>query len=666
MALKDADIKRMRELVALLNKYNTEYYINDNPSISDNEYDSLVRELRSLEAKYPSDVVNDSPTKEVGGLGDTELQKINHEVPMMSLQDVFSFDDIYEFDDRIKKLFPNTTYSVELKIDGIASSVHYKNGLLVLGATRGNGVIGENITKNVSVIDTIPKTLTKALSVEVRGEVLMYKSVLSAINESRRNNNLPEFANCRNAAGGSLRQLDENITRDRHLAQFAYTLVNPKLYGIHTQIEAVKFLKDLGFNTNKEIRLCKNVSEIIDYINEYDEKRKTLDYPIDGIVIKVNELDTYDTIGYTVKVPKWAVAYKYTPDVATTKLNEIIFTVGRTGIITPNASFDPVQLSGTTVSRATLNNEAFILERDIRVGDYIKVRKAGEIIPEVIGVDESRRDNSLVPFKMIEVCPSCGHKLSKRDGEAEHYCINPNCGGRILEGIIHFASRGCMDIDGLGEKQIELLYTLGYIKNISDIYTLNNYQDEIMELNGFGKKKVSKMIDAINQSKTQTLDRFIFGLGIRFVGAKASKNLASTFKSLDRLINATYEELIVINDLGEVMAKSIVDFFNDSDNLDLINRLINLGLSLTVLKSNESTIFEGKTFVLTGTLPTYSRDEASAIIESLGGVTSSSVSKKTSYVLAGENAGSKLEKAKSLGVVIISEEEFKEMVKDYI
>lgn len=663
---REQDLKRMEQLVKILNQYNYEYYVLDNPTVDDVEYDSLTRELKNLEQKYPEDILPNTPTQKVGDYLKTDLEEITHKVPMMSLQDVFSFEELYEFDERIKKVTNKYTYTCELKIDGIASSIHYTDGLLTLGATRGNGVVGENITKNVLTIKTLPKILNDHVSIEIRGEVYMKKSVLDELNSVRKERGESLLANVRNAAGGSLRQLDPNVTKERKLDQFAYTIVNPERYNLSSQIEVLEYLKKLGFNVNQSYRHCKSIKEVIDFISEYDTLRKSLDYAIDGIVIKVNEFDLYDEIGYTVKVPKWAAAYKFPAEIVTTKLKDIIYTVGRTGIITPNAVLDPVLIAGTTVARATLNNEDFITSRDIRIGDMVRVRKAGEIIPEVVDVDLSRRSEHLPPFKMIECCPVCGSRLLKGIDEAEHYCKNPDCGGRILEGIIHFASRVAMDIEGLGEKQIELLYNLGYLKDIADIYLLENYKQEILLLDRFGDKKVSNLFNAINKSKTQDLDRFIFGLGIRFVGAKASKSLAKTFKTLKNICNATYEELISIPDIGEVMAKSIVDYFNTLKNRELIIKLLELGVEPKEYNEVTYDLFLGKTIVLTGTLEKLSRDEGNQMIEKLGGKAASSVSKKTSFVVAGPGAGSKLAKANELGIPVYNEDDFIEMIKDYL
>lgn len=658
------DIKeRIKYLTNLLHRYNYEYYVLDNPTVEDVEYDSLMRELEQLEKQYPEYASENSPTQKVGDYLKNDLDEVVHQNPMLSLANAFSYDELREFDEKIRKEVNNFTYNVELKIDGIASTIHYENGLLVLGATRGNGTIGENITQNVIMINTLPKILTEPVNVEVRGEVYMSNEVFERINKERQSQNLPLLANPRNAAGGSLRQLDPNITKQRSLDHFSYTLVEPEKHNIHTQSDAMLYMKKLGFNINPHYRHCRNIEEVIEYIEEYKDKRKELEYATDGIVIKVNEFDLYDLIGYTVKTPKWAIAYKFPAEIVTTRLNNIIFTVGRTGIITPNAVLDPVYIAGTVVSRATLNNEEFIISRDIRIGDYVRVRKAGEIIPEVVEVDLTRREEHLIPFKMIDRCPICSSKLIKGLNEAEHYCKNPECGGRILEGIIHFASRVAMDIEGLGEKQIEQLYSLGYLKDAADIYLLKNYQEELLQLERFGKQKVSNLINAIEKSKNQTLDKFIFGLGIRFVGAKVAKILAKKYKSIDNLRNVSLEELISIYDIGEAIGKSIIEYFNNSKNQILLARFKKYGIDPIMEDSSTGKTFMGMTVVLTGKLETMSREEASEIIENLGGQTASSVSKNTSLVIAGPKAGSKLTKAQSLGIKIISEQEFLEMIK---
>ncbi len=658
-------IKRMNELVKLLKQYNYEYYVLDNPTVSDLEYDSLMKELERLETMYPAHALPDSPTKKVGDYLKLELEEITHANPMMSLANAFSYQELREFDEKIKRTVnQNIEYTCELKIDGIASTIHYEDGLLVLAATRGNGTVGENITKNALTINSLPKVLTEHISLEVRGEVYMLKSVFNELNDKRKLENKSLFANPRNAAGGSLRQLDSNITKERKLDQFSYTLVNPEKYNIYKQSDVMTYLSDLGFSVNPHFRKCHNIDEVIEYIEEYKDKRKELPYETDGIVIKVDDLTLYDEIGYTVKTPKWAIAYKFPAEIAVTKLKDIIFTVGRTGMITPNAVLDPVLISGSTVSRATLNNEDFIVSRDIRIGDYVKVRKAGEIIPEIVEVDFTRREDGLIPFKMLEKCPECGMPLVKRNNESEHHCINPNCCGRILEQLIHFSSRQAMDIEGLGEKQTELLYQLGYVKDVSDIYLLKNYYYELLTLDGYGDQKISNLFNAIEKSKDNTLDQLIFGLGIKHVGQKASKNLAKIYHSIDELKNATVEELISIEDIGQIMAESIKDYFTNPKNLELIEKLKSYGINpISNYIQKDNLPLAGLTIVVTGTLETMSRDEANSLIEENGGKASSSVSKKTSYVLAGRDAGSKLTKAQSLGVPVISENEFKNMIK---
>lgn len=657
--------ERIEYLTNLLNRYNYEYYVLDNPTATDLEYDSLMKELEALEKANPNLVLNNTPTKKVGDFLKLDLDTIVHKNGMMSLANAFSYDELREFDLRIKKTTSEKiSYTCELKIDGIASTAHYEKGLLVLGATRGNGVTGENITKNMLTINVLPKILKEQLDLEVRGEVYMSKDVFESLNEQRLSEGLEPFANPRNAAGGSLRQLDANITKMRKLEHFAYTLVNAEKYGVHSQSEVMEFLKNQGFNVNPYYKKCNSINEVIAYIESFKEKRKNLPYETDGIVIKVDNLDLYDEIGYTVKVPKWAIAYKFPAEVAVTKLRDIIFTVGRTGKIIPNAVMDPVIISGSTVSRATLNNENFIVERDIRIGDYVRVRKAGEIIPEVIGVDLTRRDKQSKTFKMITNCPICNEPLVRKESEAAHYCVNANCGGKNLEQIIHYASRVAMDINGLGEKQLETFYDLGYVRNIADIYELKNYKYELTKLDGMGNLRVTNLINAIEESKKNTLDKFIFGLGIRFIGAKASKNLAKRYHSIDELKEVKLEELLMIPDVGAVMAESIVEYFKNHKNLELLERLKVLGVNpIEEEKEKKEQLFEGKTIVLTGKLEKFTREEATLLIESLGGRASSSVTKKTTFVVAGVDAGSKKQKAIALGIPIFTEDEFLDMTK---
>ena len=657
--------ERITYLTNLLNQYNYEYYVLDNPTATDLEYDSLMKELEALEKEYPELVLPNTPTQKVGAFLKLDLDTITHKNQMMSLANAFSYDELREFDERIEKsIGTKVSYTCELKIDGIASTVHYQNGLLVLGATRGNGVTGENITKNMLTIDVLPKVLKDYLDLEVRGEVYMSKAVFEKLNDERTSLGLALFANPRNAAGGSLRQLDAEVTKQRQLEHFAYTLVNPEKYDIHYQSDVMKFLKEQGFNVNPYYQKCETIEDVIKYIEDFKDKRKALPYETDGIVIKVDNLDLYEEIGYTVKVPKWAIAYKFPAEIVVTKLRDIMFTVGRTGKIIPNAIMDPVIISGSTVSRATLNNEDFILSRDIRIGDYVKVRKAGEIIPEVVEVEFSRRNIDTKPFEMIKECPICGSNLTRKPGDADHYCLNPECGGKKLEQIIHYASRVAMDIDGLGEKQLETFYDLGYVLDVADIYQLGNYRFELMNLDGMGNTRINNLLNAIEESKNNTLDKFIFGLGIRHIGAKASKNLVKKYKNIDELSKAEFDDLIAIPDIGDIMAESIIEYFKNPKNMALIERLKNLGVNPQAKENVETRqLFEGQTIVLTGKLEKFTREEATLLIESLGGRASSSVTKKTNFVVAGSDAGSKKQKAIELNIPILTEEEFLELTK---
>lgn len=653
--------QRIKELVELLNKYSYEYYVNDDPSVSDFEYDSLIRELEELENKYPMYVLSNSPTHKVGVYEVSKLGKIVYDKPMLSLGNAFSFDELREFDNRIKKEGINPNYICELKIDGIASSAKYQNGIFILGATRGNGVVGENITENMKVIKSLPKVLKKNIDVEVRGEVYMKKDVFDQHNTVRKQRNEEPFKNPRNAAGGSLRQLDSNITKERNLDVFSYTLVDPQKYNISTQLDALEFLKELGFSVNPNYKYCETIEDVIEYINTWDTLRKELNYDTDGVVIKVNSFLMQEEIGYTVKSPKWAIAYKFKAQEVETKLLDIVYSVGRTGTVNPNAILQPVMIAGSLVQRATLNNEEFIKSRDIRIGDYVIVRKAGEIIPEVIRVNFEKREN-VEEFKMIENCPDCGSKLVKEEDEAAYYCLNSNCNGRILASLIYFASRPAMNIEGLGEKLVEDLYNRGYLKKVTDIYYLKNFKDELMEIEGMGEKSVTSLINAIEESKNNPLDRVITSLGIRFVGSKVSKTLTKYFSSFNELMNATYDNLIAIKDIGSAIANSIIQYF--IINKDIIEELQSIGINPIVEKKDDvEQIFAGKSIVLTGKLENLTRDEASKIIEKLGGNASSSVSKKTFMVIAGSDAGSKRTKAEQLGIKIVSEDEFLEMIK---
>lgn len=651
--------EKIYELTQTLNRYRYEYYILDKPSVDDVLYDSMLRELEELEKKYPEYALPSSPTKEVGYYQKGELERIKFASPMLSLANAFSHEEVYAFHQRIIKEGFHPTYVCELKIDGIASSLFYKKGLFYLAATRGNGLEGENITENVKTINDVPQILNEELDIEVRGEVYMSTPVFNKLNDERLLKHEELFKNPRNAAGGSLRQLDPSITEQRKLNTFNYTIVNPTKYGLKSQYEALLFLEKLGFKVNPNYYHAESIEDVIAYLETWKDKRKALPYDTDGIVIKVNEFALYDEIGYTVKNPKWAIAYKFPALSVETKLLDIVYTVGRTGNITPNAVLIPVMIAGSLVQRATLNNEDFIKERDIRIGDMVVVRKAGEIIPEVVEVRKDEHHEELPPFEMISKCPICHQPLVRKENESSHYCINEKCPGRIVSSLIYFCSNSGMDIEGLGEKLVQNLYDLGYIKTILDVYHLQEHREELLKIEGLGEKSVDTLLENIEKSKDSPLDKVISALGIRFVGGKVSKLLAKEFKSLANLMNASYDDFIAVKEIGDSIASSLVAYFHD--NKQLVNSLISLGINPVVQESNLDMRFKDQTFVLTGKLVGYTREEASQIIEKFGGKTSSSVSKKTNYILAGEDAGSKLEKGKQLNIRIITEEEFRKM-----
>ncbi|MFA6661922.1 MAG: NAD-dependent DNA ligase LigA, partial [Bacilli bacterium] len=645
----------------LINKYRKEYYEDDNPTIGDTEYDSLIRNLENLEKEFPQYSFPNSPTKVVGYVPNSKFQKITFSKPMLSLGDIFNYEEVIAFDKRIRNMGLNPTYVCELKIDGIASSVHYENGIMALASTRGNGIEGEIITENVKTIKDLPKTLNDEISIEVRGEVYMKRSVLKSLNEERQKSGVDEFKNCRNAAGGSLRQLNSEITATRSLSTFDYTVIDPLKYGLKNQIEALEFMSHLGFTVNPHYKLCKSITEVWDYITEWKEKRKTLDYDTDGIVIKCNDFSMQEEIGYTVRTPKWGIAFKFPAVIVETKINDIKFTVGRTGNITPLAILEPVMIAGSLVSRATLHNEDFCQARDIRIGDYVSVRKAGDVIPEVVEVNISRRPVINQPFKMINKCPVCGHNLLRKAGQSSHYCLNPDCDGIKVAGLIYFVSKSGMDIDSFGEKIMIDMYKLGYIKTITDIYNLKKHKNDLIGLDGLGEKSVSTLLENIEKSKKMPLDRLITAFGIRFVGGKVSKIIAKRCKSLEGLAKITYNDLIDLRDIGERIASSVIDYVNN--NKLFLQKLTQLGLNPIMENVVKDGIFTGKSVVLTGSLTSFTRAEASSIIEELGGRSATSVSKNTYLVVAGSDAGSKLQKAKDLGVKIIDEDEFKKMVK---
>ena len=665
--MNDSIKKRINELIEIIEKANKEYYLEDNPSLTDQEYDRYMAELISLEGRYPELKREDSPTSHVGTKIQDKFNKVTHKISMLSLGNVFNEDEIRTFDERIRKE-DDPKYVCELKIDGLAISLTYEKGVLVRGATRGDGVVGEDITENIRTIKSIPLVLDREIDIEVRGEVYLSKASFEKINKEKELNGEPLFQNCRNAAAGSVRNLDANVTRKRDLDCLIYHLPNPLDYGIKTHHEALQFMKELGFNTNyKANRLVNNIDEVLDYIKEWTEKRSSLPYDIDGIVIKVNDINMQNHLGFTAKVPKWATAYKFPAEEVVTRLIDIIFTVGRTGKITPNAVLEPVRVAGSTISRATLHNEDNVINKDIRAGDYVVIRKAGDVIPEVVRSLKERRTGTEIPFTMIEKCPICGTNIVRKEEEADYYCPNNECPARKIENIIHFVSRDAMNIDGMGESVVEELYNEGYIKSIIDIYEFDKYKEELIELDGYGKKKIDNLKTAIENSKNNSLEKLLFGLGIRNVGSKTAKILARRFKTLDNLARAPLEELTIIPDIGDIIAKSIVEFFNNEDNKIIINKLKELNINMEYINNSnilEKDEFKGKTFVLTGTLISITRDRASELIENLGGKVSSSVSSKTSVVVVGDNPGSKYDKARSLGITIWQEEEFLDKVNN--
>ena len=659
------DVKnRVLELTKILNEANYKYYVLDDPTITDQEYDKYLRELEELEEKYPQFSYDNSPTKRVGGEVIDSFNKVNHVIPMMSLSDVFSESEVVGFDEKIKKEGFSPKYVCELKIDGLSVSLLYREGKLVRAATRGDGVVGEDITHNVKTIKSVPLTLNKNIDIEVRGEIYMSKKSLEKVNIERLKNGEKPLQNARNGAAGSIRQLDSSVAAKRGLDVWIYHLPNPLDYGIHTHYEALEYMKSLGFKVNPNNRLVNNISEVISFIDEMGEKRESLPYDIDGVVIKVNDIDMQTDIGYTAKYPKWATAYKFPAEEVLTRLNDIIFTVGRTGQITPNAVLDPVIVMGSTISRATLHNENYVKEKDLKIGDIVSIRKAGDVIPEVVEVKKERRTGNEKEFSMITNCPICGSVLQKKEGQVDYFCLNDGCPTRKIESLIHFASRDAMNIDGLGEKIMEDFFNFGFIKSIPDIYLLQSHREDLQRLEGYGEKSITNLLKSIEDSKHNSLEKLLFGFGIPQVGSKTAKVLASHYHNIDNLINANYEELESINDIGSIISKSIVDYFNNNDNLDVINRLKSFGVNMEYLgkKIVFDENFSGKTFVLTGTLNEFKREEAKELIESRGGKTSSSVSRKTDVVLAGVDPGSKYDKALELGVTIWSEEDFKKYI----
>lgn len=661
MSAKD----RIKEITELLEKYNYEYYVLDNPSVPDSEYDRLMQELIKLEKENPELISPLSPTQRVGGQVQDEFKKIRHKRMMLSLANAFNDDDLRDFDRKVREVLKvdQVTYMCELKIDGLGMSLVY-NGDLQYAVTRGDGTTGEDVTSNVITIKSIPSRIKLDKEFEIRGEVYMPKKSLEKLNKEKEANGEQLFANARNAAAGSIRNLDSSIAASRGLDAFWYYLPNASDFDLRFHSDALKMADELGFRTNKERRLCKGIDEVIDYIAEYTVKRPDLDYDIDGIVIKVDDMSLYDKLGYTSKTPRWAIAYKFPPEEVVTKLEDIIFTVGRTGKITPNAVLTPVKVAGSTVQRATLHNEDFISDKGLMVGDYVIIRKAGDVIPEVVAPIKDRRDGSEIPFRMIDKCPVCGSPLVKVD--AMHFCKNPQCDARKIEAIIHFASKDAMDIEGLGEKVAEQFFNQGFIREVSDIYHLYDYREDVISLDGWKDKSIDNLLSSIEKSKGNSLERVLFGLGIKEVGAKMAKTLARKYSNIDNLMNASYYELMEIDDVGPVVADSICKFFANEDNKVLIERLKAYQLNFEFLGNTISaanSYFSGKTCVLTGTLSSMGRKEATEKLENLGAKVTGSVSKATDVVIAGVEAGSKLDKAQALGIKIIDEEEFLSLIK---
>ena len=653
--------QKHEELVKLIEKYAHEYYVLDNPSVSDAVYDQKMEELQKLEEEFPELITPTSPTQRIIGRVLDGFNKVQHARQMLSLADVFNEEELIDWVEKVDEnlRIKDTEFVAEMKIDGLAMSLVYQDGVLQYAATRGDGTTGEDVTLNVLTIPDIPTRIPLKGRVEVRGEIYMPKQSLEELNAKRELNGEPLFANARNAAAGSIRNLDTNIARSRKLDGWRYYFANAAEFGITSHFEAIEKLKEMGFKVNPEYRKVKGKEEILAYVKEYTEKRSKLAYDIDGIVLNVNNFDFYEELGYTAKTPKWAIAYKFPPEEVETKLLDIIYTVGRTGKITPNAVLEPVRVAGSLVQRATLHNEDFIKDKGLMVGDIVILRKAGDIIPEVVTPVYAKRTGTEKPYKMIENCPECGSNLVKID--AMHFCMNKNCPSRNIEGLIHFASKDAMDIEGMGEKVVQEFFDLGIIQKITDIYNIWEHRDQIIEMDGWSHKSIDNLLAAIEKSKKNSLERLLVGLGIKEVGTKMAKVLARRFGNIDALIATSEEELLNINDVGEVVARSIYSYFKDEQNLEIINTLKSYNLNMEYLGQNkieEGSFFFNKKVVLTGTLSKYGRKEATEILENLGAQVSGSVSKLTDIVIAGEEAGSKLDKAQKLGIKVMDEEEF--------
>ena len=653
---------RYEELKKQIEYHSDRYYNQDDPEISDFEYDMLMLELKNIEKEHPEFITKDSPTQHVGGKTDSHFAEVLHKVPLQSLQDVFSTADVIAFEERINKTVTSPSYVVETKIDGLSVSLEYEKGIFVRGATRGDGLVGEDVTVNLKTIKNIPHKLTKDVDIIVRGEVFMPKKDFEKLNEEREVLGEKLFANPRNAAAGSLRQLDPKITAERNLDIYIFNVQKSDDIKFTSHYESLNYMKELGFNVNPYVKKCNNIKEVLSAIDEIGNKRGELTFDIDGAVVKVDNLAQREEIGVTTKTPKWAVAYKYPPEKKETKVLDIVVQVGRTGAITPMAILEPVRVAGSVISKTTLHNEDFVKEKDIRIGDKVLIQKAGDVIPEVVEVLKEKRNGTEKEFQMPKTCPVCGAEAVREDGEAVTRCTGIECPAMLFRSLIHFVSRDAMDIDGMGPAIIEQLLDKKLVENIADIYSLK-YED-LVSLERMGDKSAKNLLNAIEKSKENSLEKLLNSFGIRHIGLKSAKILAKKYNNIEEIMNASYEELCGINEIGEIMAESIVKFFESKQTKDLIERLKQNGVNMeSKMEKSQDERFAGKIFVLTGTLPTLSRNEASEIIEKFGGKTSGSVSKKTSFVLAGEEAGSKLTKAEELGIQIITEAEFLEMIK---
>ena len=655
---------RVLELTKILNEANYNYYVLDNPTITDQEYDKYLRELINIETNHKELASPTSPTNRVGGEVIDKFNKIVHAKPMMSLSNVFNEDEIRDFDLKIKKEGFNPKYVCEYKMDGLSVSLIYEKGKLIRGVTRGDGITGEDITHNVKTIKSIPLELKKPLDIEVRGEIFMNKKTLEKLNKIILEEGQPLLQNVRNAAAGSIRQLDSKEAAKRELDNFIYYLPEPEKYGIKTHFEALKFMEELGFKVNSNNKLVDNVDGIFEYIKDATVKRKSLPYEIDGVVIKVNDFDMQEKLGNTAKYPKWATAYKFPAEEVLTKLKDIIFTVGRTGRITPNAVLEPVIVMGSTISRATLHNEDYVLNKHLMIGDIVSIKKAGDVIPEVVEAKFERRTGNEKPFVMIKECPMCHKPIEKKIGQVDYYCVNPSCPKRNIESIIHFVSRDAMNIEGLGDEIVEELYNLGFVKSIEDLYSLKDKKEKIMEFDGYGEKSVNKIIENLEKSKDNSLERLLFGLGIKEIGTKTAKILASNFNDIDFLMQATKEELESIKDIGSITANSVVEYFQN--NKELIENFKKIGINMKykgkVAGVNE--LVSGKKFVITGTISKMGRKEIKEKLESYNASISESVSKNTDIVIVGDNPGSKYQDALKLNKVIWNEEKLLEVLND--